>query len=69
VDAAARRVRLALEWAPELPGARELLAQLEHPRSAASSDGFELAPRPTRVPDRAPPLPPVSAVPPVLESW
>ena len=67
VDAAARRVRLALEWAPELPGARELLAQLEHPRSAASSDGFELAPLPTRVPERSPSLPQPSVPAPIEE--
>ena len=61
-ELAAGRVRLALEWEPDLPGARDVLRRLEHAPAPVSSDGLELAPLPTRSPPSPPdPLAPAPA--------
>ena len=51
---AAERVRLALSWAPDLPGAQPLLDDIEaKPDAGPPADGYDLAPQPTRSPDVA----------------
>jgi hypothetical protein len=58
----AGRVRLALEWEPDLPGARDVLKRLERGPAPVSSDGLELGPLPTRSPPLRPdPLAPAPA--------
>lgn len=52
VEAASQRVRLALKWAPDLPGAQPFLDELQAPASSSADPlDFGIAPAPTRVPE------------------